>query len=209
MTLQQTSSITLGWKASFSFCCQWVFCDSVLHPSCFLGVYQWLRGQYPLSMDSLSILLLHLVPPSQHGCSSDMVNKRPFLLSLPFSCVRLTGEFPGNQKTSGTALSGETSLSFAYLLIIGYDGRGYSVSSSVYLQFSRHLSSLVSQVRLCLPEFMCKHFSFSPTLKWSFTSQWKGLGFNWDNECLHWKRSLCVECWKGTLITAAAYPVIV
>lgn len=38
--------------------------------------------------------------------------------------------------------------------------------------------------------------------------QWRGLGFNWDNECLLWKRSRWVKRWKETLITAATYPVI-
>lgn len=38
--------------------------------------------------------------------------------------------------------------------------------------------------------------------------QWRGLGFNWDDECLLWKRSRWVECRKGTLITVAEYPVI-
>lgn len=38
-------------------------------------------------MDSLSILLLHLVPPSEDGCSSDMLNKQPILLSLQFSTL--------------------------------------------------------------------------------------------------------------------------
>lgn len=45
-------------------------------------------------MDSLYVLLLHLVPPSQHGCSGDMLNKQPFLLSLPFSCVSADRRVP-------------------------------------------------------------------------------------------------------------------
>ena len=86
-------------------------------------------------MYSLPILLLHLVPPSQHCCYSDMLNK-PLCYQSHSPAWELTGEFPGNQKTTGTAVPGETSLSFAYLLIIGYDGayQGYSVSSSVYCQ---------------------------------------------------------------------------
>lgn len=47
----------------------------------------------------------------------------------------LTGELPGHQKTSGTTVSGEASLSFAYLVIIGYDRayQGYSVSPEVFI----------------------------------------------------------------------------
>lgn len=47
----------------------------------------------------------------------------------------LTGELPGHQKTSGTTVSGETSPSFAYLVIIGYDRahQWYSVSPEVFM----------------------------------------------------------------------------
>lgn len=34
-------------------------------------------------MDFLSVPLLHLVPSSQHGCSSDMLNTQPSPPSLP------------------------------------------------------------------------------------------------------------------------------
>lgn len=52
---------------------------------------------------------------------SDMWNS-PFCDRSSFSEWAPTGDVPGNQQRTGSALSGDTSLSFAYLVIICYDG---------------------------------------------------------------------------------------
>lgn len=45
---------------------------------------------------SVAALLLHLLSPSQHCCSSDMLNKQAFLSSLPFSYLSADRRVPGD-----------------------------------------------------------------------------------------------------------------
>lgn len=65
---------------------------------------------------------------------SDMLNS-PFCDHSNSSKLALTGDFPGNQKETGTAVSGDTFLSFAYLVIICYDGFywGYCITPYIFI----------------------------------------------------------------------------
>lgn len=65
---------------------------------------------------------------------SDMLNS-PFCNHSNSSEWALTGDFPGNQKRTGTAVSGDTSLTFAYLVIICYDGVywGYCITLIIFI----------------------------------------------------------------------------
>lgn len=148
-----------------------------------------------------------------------MLNKQPFLLTVPFSCVSADRRAPREPEDDWhCSVRGNISV-----ICISCDYRLWWCLSRVFCLLKCKLPKLpctfimrvkTHQAGAITRFFPPSAYHYLHTLCFFLfckqkNVQWRGLGFNWDNECLLWKRSRWVECWKGALITAAAYPVIV